>query len=686
MVFPADSDRSPISVGGEREKRADDPRGSWQADDSEANPGQKYRSAPPIFLHSSWRASHTWFWLKFRKHASTVCFYEPFHERLATLTRSEALSLGPNSWNSRHPAAEPYLREFTPLVRKSGGVRLFVPEISHRWFLPVGGPIGNLHTEELKYLALLIRHAERLRRIPVFGFTRSLGRLSAIKRQFPGVHIFQYRNLWTQWMSWIDYKRNKDNYFFHRLLCILIETEDPYLLTITNRHLPHGVNNLKTKMKNSYDGERLATELLESISENHLFILYMAFHTYLYMCAKAKADVVIDTAKVANDENYRNRACHQLTCATGLPIRLDDVSETQRYHPFDPAGIDWNEIRENVDFAVVMLDHGFDRRELLRYGMELVDETVAEIEISEKYVATARNEMMTLTSERDSAAAARTALAAERERLVGERDGLLAERDLLLRQYGAATAEVDRLAAELAANAADQEKLIAENARLRCEVARTTNAGAQQASAIAVLYRKVAALRTEFSRVEADRDRTVEQSERWFSAAVVWPSKRGLSTRRLRPGQWFQRLKLWFCAGLTGRWISRVNPRDSTRTRANGARDACQWELAARFYGDYLNRNSSDPAIWIQFGHALKEARRLSEAETAYRAAVILNGGTIDALLSLSHVLILQQKRAEAAPIYTRALGLEILPPLRSAIVKELELLHSSTETTLSPG
>ena len=170
--------------------------------------------ALPIFIHSNWRVSHTWFWLKFREHQSTLCFYEPFHERLQTLTRSEACSLGPNSWNSGHPPTESYFREFVPLIRKAGGVRLFVPEISYGWFLPADGLTGDLRAEEIKYLALLIRHARRLRRIPVFGFARSLGRLAAIKNRFPGVHIFQYRNLWTQWVSLIDQRQNGNKYIF----------------------------------------------------------------------------------------------------------------------------------------------------------------------------------------------------------------------------------------------------------------------------------------------------------------------------------------------------------------------------------------------------------------------------------------------------------------------------------------
>jgi cytochrome c-type biogenesis protein CcmH/NrfG len=130
--------------------------------------------------------------------------------------------------------------------------------------------------------------------------------------------------------------------------------------------------------------------------------------------------------------------------------------------------------------------------------------------------------------------------------------------------------------------------------------------------------------------------------------------------------------------------MSRANAPDSTRARANRARDACRWELAARFYADELNRNCFDPPIWVQLGHTLKQAGRLFEAETAYRKAVTLNGATIDALLSLAHALILQQKRPEAIRIYTQALDLEIPPPLRSAIVKELEVLRSPTETILS--
>jgi hypothetical protein len=196
-----------------------------------------------------------------------------------------------------------------------------------------------------------------------------------------------------------------------------------------------------------------------------------------------------------------------------LPIILDDVSQIQRYHPFDPASIDWKEIRKNVDFAVSMLDHLFDRQELLRYGMELVDETRAKIEISERYVATARHQMTTLTSQLDLFTAATTRLAEQRDRLADERDTLLAERD--------------RLAGQIGAGNVDRAKLSAENVRLASEVARTIAAGIEQASEIAALHLELATLRGEVSRVLDDGDRILAQSERWFNAAVVWPSDHG---------------------------------------------------------------------------------------------------------------------------------------------------------------
>jgi hypothetical protein len=74
-----------------------------------------------------------------------------------------------------------------------------------------------------------------------------------------------------------------------------------------------------------------------------------------------------------------------------------------------------------------------------------------------------------------------------------------------------------------------------------------------------------------------------------------------------------------------GWWIERVNASGSPRIRAKRAQDAREWELAARFYVDELNRNVDDPAIWVQLSHALKETGKIPAAEIAYRKATTLS-------------------------------------------------------------
>jgi tetratricopeptide (TPR) repeat protein len=72
---------------------------------------------------------------------------------------------------------------------------------------------------------------------------------------------------------------------------------------------------------------------------------------------------------------------------------------------------------------------------------------------------------------------------------------------------------------------------------------------------------------------------------------------------------------------------------------ADQARDAGQWERAARLYRKALDRNPRNPAIWVQYGHALKESGelrdpdKLAQAEVAYRRALSLEPGAADSYL-----------------------------------------------------
>jgi tetratricopeptide (TPR) repeat protein len=108
---------------------------------------------------------------------------------------------------------------------------------------------------------------------------------------------------------------------------------------------------------------------------------------------------------------------------------------------------------------------------------------------------------------------------------------------------------------------------------------------------------------------------------------------------------------------------------------ADRARDAGQWQLAAQLYRQVLARDPRDPAIWVQYGHALKESgglrdpEKLAQAEAAYRRALLLEPGGADAYLHLGHVLKLQKKVDEAKASYLRAFALD---PLLADPLEEL--------------
>ncbi len=70
---------------------------------------------------------------------------------------------------------------------------------------------------------------------------------------------------------------------------------------------------------------------------------------------------------------------------------------------------------------------------------------------------------------------------------------------------------------------------------------------------------------------------------------------------------------------------------------ADAAGDARNWPEAARLYREALDRNGSLPAIWVQYGHALKETGHLSEAEAAYRKSIEIAPQEADSHLQLGH-------------------------------------------------
>ena len=88
------------------------------------------------------------------------------------------------------------------------------------------------------------------------------------------------------------------------------------------------------------------------------------------------------------------------------------------------------------------------------------------------------------------------------------------------------------------------------------------------------------------------------------------------------------------------------------------ARDARQWQAAAAHYGRAVETEPASFAIWVQYGHALKESGDVAAGEAAYRRALELAPEAADTHLQLAHALKLQGRVEEAAAAYRKAADL----------------------------
>ena len=96
-----------------------------------------------------------------------------------------------------------------------------------------------------------------------------------------------------------------------------------------------------------------------------------------------------------------------------------------------------------------------------------------------------------------------------------------------------------------------------------------------------------------------------------------------------------------------------------SRHRGDGdaARDERDWPRAAAAYRRHLEESPEDFDIWVQLGHATKEAGAFAEAEDAYEEARRLRPGDADLLLNIGHLYRRRGNLAEAAFAYRASLA-----------------------------
>ena len=336
-----------------------------------ASPNTVGAAKPPCFIHSSWRTGKTWFSLLFRHFPEVTCYYEPFHEMLSTLTPTLAVQLDPRSWESGHPSRVSYWREYIALLRRTGGVRLFNPSMSYEWFVPIGGVTGDLKLAEVRYLAFLIRHAQRRHQLPVLGFARSLGRVQAIKKHFPGNHIVVIRNLWSQWASYIHQQQNGNQYFVKSIFRMIGYNDDLFLEYLRKFYIGR-FSGAIDETTSEMEWQQRTDQIVASLSESDLFSLFVATHVYFYLHARSAADVLIDSTRLAADKDYREASARELREITGLQISLTDVKDAFQFGAADENTINRKHIDQHVSVALNLVTGGRGDRQLNEFAEQLL--------------------------------------------------------------------------------------------------------------------------------------------------------------------------------------------------------------------------------------------------------------------------------------------------------------------------
>jgi hypothetical protein len=336
----------------------------------------------PIFIHSSWRTSSTWIWQQFRYLPETLCFYEPFNEDLSTMSRQTVQERGVDSWQSGHADTAPYFIEFTPLIRRSGGVRLHQPSMAYDWFIPAGGLDGSLRPDEIRYVSLLLRAARKIDRTPVLGFTRSLGRVTPLKRTFGGVHLFLLRNLWGQWMSFLDQRRKGENFFYYILRVIANQPDDRFLTDIHNfyfrRCVELAAGHGALAQVGAVPPATFTRLIFDVLPEGEMFEMFMAIHLYLSLNAAFEVDLIIDSTEIARNDEYRRQCEADIRQATGLSVDFSGGRQKTLRVEMINGAVDWRRIRQHAELAVTLLRDRHDQTILERLADRWVAAALAE--------------------------------------------------------------------------------------------------------------------------------------------------------------------------------------------------------------------------------------------------------------------------------------------------------------------
>lgn len=367
-------------------------------------------SRPIVFIHSSFRTSSTWLWAKFRHESKALAYYEFFHEHLATMTPEEAKNISGSSWRSNHPSSSPYFLEFLPLLRSNGGVDGYSRAMAYDRFVPRGGLAGDIGEDEAAYILRLIDLASESDMTAVLSGVRTLGRIGGLKRRLGGFHIFLFRNLFHQWLSYCSQAEAGNPFFLQTISSTLRANEhDPFFQFLARTYLDEIGNEAAKGPIEAASGGTSGTESV-AVDDERLFIAFVGLHLYTSINAAMAADLVLDVNRLTRDQVYRRQAEATIQAHTGMAIDLSDARESVEYARFDVADLPslQRRLEAVLSKAIQSLDHQLQSERALQFGQAMLDETLDEMFRFQFYATSAaahiqdlRTELEERTRERD---------------------------------------------------------------------------------------------------------------------------------------------------------------------------------------------------------------------------------------------------------------------------------------------
>jgi hypothetical protein len=306
--------------------------------------------APNVYLHGGWRCGSTYVWSRFRALRETLSYYEPFSEQLASGTAESILKNTAQTWDSRHPAlAAPYFSEYLPMVGSNGVCFYDDRFATQRYFV---GAHEKLFEED--YLGLLLEFARNENKHAVFGFSRSLGRVGAIKRGFDGCHVVLVRDPLQQWLSSRSYREpNQPSYF---------ELQPLMILALARPESPAGAIARWLRLP-SLSGDsyrhlyRSLRRHFRTLDDELSYQAFIAVYLLSYMHALLHADLVIDMDLLSRSPSYRQSISSAFQERVGLAPDFSDCSLP--LHATDALPIDIDRIHDEVAERVLKQEIGY---------------------------------------------------------------------------------------------------------------------------------------------------------------------------------------------------------------------------------------------------------------------------------------------------------------------------------------